>query len=86
MEERLELTYKRYNEIKEELTNPEVFNDVNKTRELSIEMSELEEIANIYVKYKKLKEDISEHKELLNDPELGDVHREELPVLEENLQ
>ena len=37
MIERLELTEKRYNEIQELLTNPDIIKDIKKSRELSIE-------------------------------------------------
>ena len=41
MIERLEATLKKYNELQEELTKPEVLGDIKKTREYSKELSEI---------------------------------------------
>ena len=43
MIERLETTLKKYNELSQELTKPEVLSDIKKTREYSKEMAALEE-------------------------------------------
>ena len=83
MIERLEEIKKKYLEIKEELTKPEILNDYNKLKELSKESSDLEEIVNTYQEYEKVKEDIKNNKELLNDKELGEMAQMELESLEE---
>ena len=46
-------------------------------------MSDLEDIVNCYKKYKKILNDIDEAKEMLSDPELGEMAKEELKTLEE---
>ena len=51
MIERLETTLKKYNELEQELTRPEVLSDVKKTREYSKEMASLADIVNCYKKY-----------------------------------
>ena len=78
MIERLDLIEKRYNEINEELMKPEILSDVNKSRELSIELSSIEETVNKYREYKKVLSDISESKEMVHDPEIADFAKEEL--------
>ena len=83
MIERLEEIKKKYLEIKEELTKPEILNDYNKLKDLSKESSDLEEIVNTYQEYEKVKEDIKNNKELLNDKELGEMAQMELESLEE---
>ena len=83
MIERLEATLKKYQELETELTKPEVLSDINKTRKYSKEMSDLEDIVNCYKKYKKILNDIDEAKEMLSDPELGEMAKEELKTLEE---
>ena len=60
MIDRLETTLKRYNTIEQELMNPEVLSNVNKTRELSKELSEIEDLVNCYKKYKKVLNNIEE--------------------------
>ena len=82
MIERLEATLKKYQELEEELTKPEVLSDINKTRRYSKEMSDLEDIVNCYKKYKKILSDIEEAQEMTTDPELGEMAKEELKELE----
>ena len=83
MIERLEATEKKYMDLQKELMSEEVLKDINKTRELSKEMSELEEVVTVYREYKKVIEAISETKEMLKDDELKDIAKEELKNLEE---
>ena len=82
MIERLETTLKKYNELSQELTKPEVLSDIKKTREYSKEMAALEDIVTCYKKYKKVLSDIEDNKEMLKDPELSDMAKEELKSLE----
>ncbi len=82
MIERLEATEKKYMDLQQELMSEEVLKDINKTRELSKEMSELEEIVTVYREYKKVLEAIPETKEMLKDEELKDIAKEELKDLE----
>ena len=89
MIERLELALKKYEDIQQELTKEEVLTDIKKTRELSKEMSDLEELVICYKKYKKTEEEITDTKEMLNDPELGEMAKDDLTNLEqekENLE
>ena len=83
MIERLEATEKKYMDLQKELMSEEVLKDINKTRELSKEMSELEEVVTVYREYKKVIEAIPETKEMLKDEELKDIAKEELKDLEE---
>ena len=82
MIERLEATEKKYMDLQQELMSEEVLKDINKTRELSKEMSDLEETVTVYREYKKVLEDIPETKEMLKDEELKDIAKEELKDLE----
>ena len=82
MIERLEATEKKYMDLQQELMSEEVLKDINKTRELSKEMSELEEVVTVYREYKKVIEAIPETKEMLKDDELKDIAKEELNDLE----
>ena len=82
MIERLEATLEKYNQLEQELTKPEVLSDVKKTREYSKEMSSLEDIVDCYKKYKRVLEDIENTKEMVKDPELGEMAKEELKELE----
>ena len=83
MIERLEATLEKYQYLENELTKPEVLSDIKKTREYSKEMSNIEDIVNCYTKYKKVLEGIEQAKEMLKDPEIGEMAKEELKALEE---
>lgn len=83
MIERLEATEKKYMDLQKELMSEEVLKDINKTRELSKEMSLLEETVTVYREYNKVLEAIPETKEMLKDDELKDIAKEELKDLEE---
>ena len=85
MKDRLETIIKKYNELTELLTKPEVLADYNKLKSLSKEQKDLEEIVKKYSEYQKCEEDIEEAKELVNDPELRDLANEQLEKANENL-
>ena len=77
MIERLELTEKRYQEIQQLLMDPSVVGDIKKSRELSIEASNLEDVVSCYQKYKQVLRDLEEAKEMIKDPELKEYALEE---------
>ncbi len=83
MIERLEATEKRYVELTEELMKEEVLSNINKTKELSKELSDLEELVTSYRNYKKLVKEMESTKEMVKDKELGEMAQEELVNLEE---
>ena len=77
MIERLDKILDRYNFLETELTKQEVLSDVTKTKEYSKELANLEELIACYKNYKKVLNDIEEAKEMMNDPELGEMAKEE---------
>ena len=77
MFERLEAIKKRNDYLVLELSKPDVIKDVNKTKELSKEQSDLSEIISCYDKYLKTRNEHDEAKLLLNDPDLGLIAKEE---------
>lgn len=83
MIDRLEATLKRYNEIGEELANPEIISDIKKMTLLSKERTGLEKTVEVYKEYKKVLDDIEEAKELLKDKDMGEFAKEELSSAEE---
>ena len=78
MIERLNLIENRYNEINKLLMSEEVLGDIKKSRDLSIELSNLEDVVNAYREYKKILSDIDESREMLKDSEIADFAKEEL--------
>lgn len=82
MIDRLEATVKRYEDINELLSNPEIIQDIKKMTELSKEQTRLSETVELYRKYKQVLVGIEEAKELVKDSELGEFAKEELSNLE----
>ena len=73
MIERLEIINKRYEELNKQLLDPENLSNIKLTREISKEISDLEDTVNCYKKYKKVLDDLEESKEMLKDPELQNL-------------
>ena len=82
MIERLQSIEKKYNELNYELMKPEVLSDIKKTLELNKEISNLKDSYDAYQKYKKIENDLVEASEIISDPELGEMAREEIKNLE----
>ena len=83
MIERLEATLTKYNQLQTELMSEDVLKNINKTREISKEIADLEEVVTEYKKYKKVLESIVDTKEMSNDDELKEIAKDELKTLEE---
>ena len=81
MIERLEAISDKYQELTEKLTSPEVLADYNELKKLSKEQKDLEEQYNKYQEYKKVIKEIEETKELVSDPEMGEIATQELEEL-----
>ncbi len=86
--DKLDKLVEKYQKLQEELSKPEVVQDVKKFRELSKELKELQETYELYEKYKKLQKELKETKELLRsaDKELRELAEEELERLNEELK
>ena len=82
---RLITIQKRYDEISEELLNPNVVSDIKKMTELSKEQRRLTPIVEIYKKYQKAHEDIETAKEMLKDSDMQEFAREEINNLNEEI-
>ena len=83
MIERLEAMLEKYNELNEKLTSEEVLNNYNLLKDISKEKSDIEETVNTYKEYKEVEENITQTKEMLEDPDLKEIAQEELTLLEE---
>jgi len=82
MLEHLEAIEEKYNNLSEELTKPEVLGDIKKTTEISKEMRDMEDVVNCYRKYKKVLQEIDDAKEMIKDPEMEEMAKEELTNLD----
>ena len=86
MFERLDNIEQKYEELKKELTNPEVLNDYNKLKKLSKEQSDLENIVDKYSEYKNVKKDLDEAKSLIDDPDFREIATTEVENLTQKLE
>ena len=82
MIERLNAIEEKYNELNNELINPDNMSDIKRIQQLSKEASDLEETVMAYSAYKKVLQEIVDAKEMAKDPELRDMAKEELEILE----
>jgi len=79
---RLEEVEKKYIEIEQNLSKPEI--SPNEIHQFSKELSDLDEIIGIYRQYKYTLEQIETNQALLKDKELGELAREEIDELVKN--
>lgn len=93
MFDKLETVEKRYEELTQKISDPEVIAKTNEWREYMKEHAELEPIVAKYREYKKAKQAYEDAKEMMNDPEMKDLAEEEMlsakeamPKLEEELK
>jgi len=79
---KLEEVEDRFREVEGLLSDPASVRDQAKFRALTREHAELSEVVAAFRQYKKVGEEIAGNRELLADPELREMAREELPGLE----
>lgn len=87
MLDKLEQISQRFEEVKQEIIDPEVMKDMRRYKALNIEYKQLEEIVNKTNEYKDVLSNITNSKDILNnekDAELREMAKEELTELEES--
>lgn len=90
MREKLESVLEKYNQVAEQLNDPEVVNDLKKYKELTREQKQLTPIAEAARKYIKFSDDIEASREIIDDPEseaeLKDLAYMDIEELEEEIK
>lgn len=93
MFEKLEAIEKKYNELTESISNPDVIANQEVWRKQMKEHSEIEDVVLKYREYKQFKKNLEEANEMLNDKELKEMAeievqecRGRLPEIEEELK
>ena len=81
MIERLEQILTKYNDITKELSKNEVITNIELLTKLSKEQSKLTDIVNTYKRYKQVLQNIKDDEELLKDPDLKNIAKEEIENL-----
>ncbi len=82
LQSKLDPFFKRYDELTELLSSPDITSDIKKMTELSREQSSLLPIVEKAKEYLDLIQEIADNKEMLGDPEMDELAKEELKVLE----
>ncbi len=82
IKDRLQPFINRFEEINNLLIAPDITSDIKKMTELSKEQSSIEPIVLKAKEYIGILDDIDENKSILDDPELGELAKEELKDLE----
>jgi len=93
MFQKLEDVEKRYEELNEQISNPDVIARQSEWQKLMKEHSGLVDVVAKYREYKKMKSDLEQAKEMLNDKEMKDLAememleiKEKIPKVEEELK
>ncbi len=85
MFDKLENVEKRYEELNEKISDPEVIANQNEWKKLMKEHADIEEIVEKYREYKKVQNSIEDLKEMLEDKEMHDLAQAELDEARTNL-
>ena len=93
MFEKLEVVEKRYDELTNQIADPEIIANTGEWQKLMKEHSSIEEIVEKYREYKNTLKSMEEAKELMEDPEMKELAEEEyyaskekIPTIEEELK
>ena len=82
---KLEQITERFEEITALLAQPEIQSDQNQFRSLSQEYAQLDPVVTCYKQHQTLQDEIVDTREMLNDPEMADLAKEELSEAERRL-
>ncbi len=80
---KLDQISERFEEITALLAEPEVQGDQNRFRSLSQEYSQLDPVVGCYNRYRELEQEIDSTREMLEDPEMADLAKDELEQAEQ---
>ena len=75
MIERLDAILEKYNSLQATLSSEDVLKDMNQMKALSKELSDLEDVVQVYQHYKQVLASMEEDKEMLHDKELEKSQR-----------
>jgi peptide chain release factor 1 len=72
----------RYVHLEEQLSDPSVIGDMERFKKINKDYKDLQPLVVAYKEYKKLLDDLSQAREMLDDAEMRDIAKEELAILE----
>ncbi|MCT4535711.1 peptide chain release factor 1 [Halodesulfovibrio sp.] len=81
---KLEHLERKFEDLEQQLSSPEVFGDQERYRKLTKAHADLKEVVDAFRKYRSMQEALAENKELMHDsdPELAEMAKEEVKELE----
>ena len=79
---KLESLERKFEDLEHELSQPEIFNDQERYRKVSKSHSDLKDVVEVFRKYREKKQELEDNKELVSDPDLGEMAREEIKEIE----
>ncbi|MDX1387353.1 MAG: PCRF domain-containing protein, partial [bacterium] len=79
MFEQLKEVAQRYEELGQQMADPNVTSDAKRYQAVAKEHSDLTPLIKNYEEYLKVKKDLEGNRELLKDPDLGEMAKEEIP-------
>src|SRR5438270_10849671 len=86
MDEKLQEIERRFERLTADLGNPEVIGDRARFSQVAKERSQLEPLVEAFRDYKEARRQRDDNKALLDDPELREMARAELPELEKKVE
>ncbi|MCW9021626.1 MAG: PCRF domain-containing protein, partial [Sedimenticola sp.] len=83
---KLDQIAERFEEITALLAEPEIQSNQNKFRELGQEYAVLEPVVECFNRYRALEQEVESAREMLSDPEMAELAKDEMADAEERLQ
>jgi peptide chain release factor 1 len=85
MDDKLQVIEQRFERLTADLGDPSVISDRNKFQAVAKERAQLEPLIEAYRELKAARKDLDGNRALLEDPDLRDMAREEIPSLEKRV-
>lgn len=84
---KLEHLERKFEDLEQQLSSPEVFNDQDRYRQLTKAHADLKEIVNVFRKHRQLTLELEENKELMHDddPDMAEMAKDEIKSIEAQL-
>lgn len=84
---KLESLERKLADLEQELAEPDIFNDQERYRKLTKAHSDLKPVVYIFRRYKELKQNLNDSRELINDPDpdIREMAHEDIKSMEERL-
>ena len=86
MFDKLEATLEKYEELNQQLSDPQVISDQSRYGKLAKQHRDLETIVDKYREYKSIKEGLAGSRALLTDPDMAELAREDILDLESRIE